>query len=161
MGIIDVEPATDLTSGQRARLVHLAAWAAGEDAKRRLGLRSEWYQGTWFHVAPGCGTACCIAGKVALEDGAVPVITDDDGELVGPKRAAKLWNGPLSKLVDYDLDGEGVYPPGSTEPVEVANFAQEALGLTGPQAMALFDGSNDLEDVLRVVAALLDVPLGD
>lgn len=36
----------------------------------------EWYQGTWFGIGLegwSCGTAMCIAGKLALDDGWTPV----------------------------------------------------------------------------------------
>lgn len=149
----------DVTSQQRARLVHLAAWAAGEDVKRRLGLPSEWEQVRWFGTR-GCGTTCCIAGKVALEDGAVPVLEHNDDGPLGVEEARELWRNEAPGALDgYLILDEWVYPPGATDCVDTGVYARHALGLTVEQAAGLFDGTNTLDDILRVVAQLLDVDL--
>src|SRR3954470_2699194 len=55
------------TAAHRARLVDAIDWAAGQDARRRLGLASEWEQGHWLSATTEsaalgghCGTAGCI-----------------------------------------------------------------------------------------------------
>jgi hypothetical protein len=139
--VVKVEP-------NRQRLIKLVTWAAGENAKKQLGLPSEWDQGYWVtrddrvqFAVDGCGTACCLGGKVAIEDGGVPVrdevgdwATFDDGITTG-------------NVVFPDVDPE--------EMVSVSEYARDALGLTDGQASQLFAGSNSYEDVLRIVGELL------
>lgn len=136
-----------------AYLTRLLAWAEGEDAKRKAGLPSEWDQGNWIaipaytgypdSIAPAveavanmsCGTSCCLAGKVALDAGAVPSVIDDDGE--------PYITGSLVDL-----------PNGETQ-VDVPTFAQEVLGLNQDQRGALFGGSNTIEDLRVLIPAII------
>lgn len=132
------------------RLIHLAEWAAAQEARRRLDLPSEWDQNHWLlnlgevltEVAP-CGTACCIAGKVTLEDGWLPNAAVDSPE-----------NWTISESEDYviKVDKSGK-PVGDAR--YVPEVAQEILGLTDDQANRLFDGDNDLDDVLDVIVEIL------
>jgi hypothetical protein len=138
----------DVPGPNRQRLIRLAQWAAGEDAKRRLGLPNEWEQGAWLTrrdgaaEVGGCGTACCIAGKVAIEDGGVPVV-DELGDW------ARFSPGyDTSRVVFPEIDPD--------EEVRVEDYAQEKLGLTYNQRAALFSGSNTLDDVLRIIGDLLE-----
>jgi hypothetical protein len=137
----DVE---EIPGPNRQRLIDLAVWVAGEHAKKELGLPSEWDQGAWLKRQDGvndCGTTCCVAGKVALDDGAKPV---PDYGISG--EWADLREGEDSSLVIL---------PGSDESVNVRDYAQKALGLTDAQASLLFEGNNDLDDVLNVIRDLL------
>jgi hypothetical protein len=123
----------------RERLISLAEWAGAEDARRRLGLPSEWIQEDWL-TKLSCGTACCLAGKIALEDGGIPYTGEEDFP----------W--------EHEDDGFGtseVTFPGSTEPVYVPDHARRALGLSVGQADWLFDSDNDLDDVLDIIHELL------
>lgn len=158
----------------RPKLIKLAQWAAGEHAKQQLGLPSEWDQASWLKAVPGleagpavevegtaCGTSCCMAGKVALDAGAVPAIFTDDGYVPfdDPRSVEALYQG-----IDF---GHVVLPDGTD--ADVADFAQRELGITDHQAGRLFSGQNDLDTVLTVIRQILDeskpvvrwVPEGD
>lgn len=111
----------------RKRLIELAVWVAGEDAKRRLGLPNEWRQGTYVKRL-NCGTACCVAGKVALDDGCAPI-----------------WGGEYA--------ANATTPDGRRVPIDV--YAKEALGLGWAQAWSLFYSDNDLDDVLMIIGDIL------
>lgn len=133
-----------------ARLIRLAEWAGAQDARRRLGLTSEWDQDNWVMKLDddeteigACGTACCIAGKVVLEDGWVPLVA---------VRHPDDWTGGATDdfVVRVDKNGNTV---GKVELIR--DVAIESLGLTDSQASRLFDGSNDLDDVLHVIATIL------
>lgn len=114
------------------RLRHLVAWAESEDAKARAGLPSEWNQGIWSNA---CGTACCIAGKVALEDGGKPIAI-----------ARPCTNATV--VSSFRM------PDGSE--VDTSIYAQSALGLGDHQAEALFESSNDLDRVRRLVDDIIE-----
>lgn len=130
----------------KKRLVELAAWAASEDAKRQLGLPSEWDQSGWLtrRADLDCGTACCIAGKVTLEDGGVPVMHLGAGSWTD-RWLTDVREGTSATYVQF--------PSGRR--VTAEDYAQEALGLTDRQAMLLFNGDNELDDIIRVVAELI------
>jgi hypothetical protein len=147
IGVVDAygNPATRIAEPNRERLIALARWAAGEDTKRRLGLPNEWNQTHWFRrpdAAEGtvtdteCGTACCIAGKVAAEDGGKPRF-------------------PFGSIVT----GEVLMPDGTSH--HVRNYAKEALGLDEEQAERLFEAGNSLEDVLNLIAEFIGTELED
>lgn len=122
------------------RLVALGIWAIGQDTRKKLGLPSEWRQENWLTKAPGvndCGTACCIAGKVALEDGATP---EWGVNSIGNHTATRV-----------------ILPSGGTDTVE--HYAARALGLNMLQADALFRGGNDLYAVLRHIRTFTGVDL--
>lgn len=127
----------------RDKLIEVVKWAAGEDAKQKLGLPSEWEQGYWLSYrgegtgigANGfCGTACCIAGKVALDDGWRPP----------PELSA--WRGNVGATVIKNDEVRSVGP-----------LAREILGLTENQADRLFSGDNTYEDVIRIAREILGV----
>jgi len=137
------ETRAELPEVNRAKLIEVAQWAAGQQALKDLGLPSEWSQASWLSeregVAAGgwCGTACCIAGKVALDAGWKPILhTFDDGStsLSSDTRVVKEIDG---QLVTRD----------------VAAVAREVLQLTGDDD--LFSGSNGLDDVIRIVGELI------
>lgn len=150
---------SSLTNEQRQVLIQLAMWAGAEDVKRRLGMPSEWNQGSWFgrQVKDGsCKTTCCIAGKAALMAGATPVLIDGYGDDVRKAKSRKFLEDAA-----YDIDGERVWVPGRAEAEDVEGFAAERLGLDWTQANKLFHGDNDLDDVLTAIAGILGVPLDD
>jgi len=135
-----VTAATEVPVPNKQRLIDLATWAAGEHAKKELGLPSEWDQGHWLKRDRdlSCGTTCCIAGKVALDDGGVP----DGG-----------WHS-WEDTHDGDVSGVLRFPDGQLD--SASGHARRALGLTFHQADRLFDGDNGLTDVLAVIGALLN-----
>lgn len=117
----------------RKRLIELATWVAGEDAKRRLGLPSEWAQATWVQKR-SCGTICCIAGKVALDDGGRP----------------HNWDGAHNGFETSRV----IMPDG--EDTTVGRYATRTLGLDSEQRWQLFIGARDLDGVLRTIAKILN-----
>lgn len=137
-------------------------WAHGEWLKQKAGQPSEWDQGTWLgsmhyaavkrlaygpggirwdeaeqKVAPlnlpkACGTACCIAGRVALVNGWKP---EPAPEAADPVIVTK---GSREEQIDY--------------------LAAELLGL-GPDdeySWSLFDGGNTIYDLYRIAGHLTD-----
>lgn len=111
------------------RLNHLLAWAEAEDLKAQAGLPSAWDQTVWSN---SCGTACCIAGKVALEDGGKPVARE---------------YGQMKLVNEFRM-------PNGQE-VEPEAYARRELGLTDDEAEALFESNNDLDRLRGLVAAIV------
>lgn len=132
------------TGPNRERLIALTLWAAGEQIKQKMGLPSEWDQADWLtrsRQADSCGTVCCLAGRVVLEDGGAPA--GDDGQW------ADATEGYATGLAIVN---------GQT--VNVEEYAQHALGLNDSQAARLFSISNDLDDVIHIVGDLLQLANG-
>lgn len=154
----------------RPKLIKLAQWAAAEHAKQELGLPSEWNQGSWLRLDEGlgddpnvpkavvagktCGTAACMAGKVALDAGGVPVVVTDGGVDI------RLDDERAQDDLYFGIDFSRVFIGDADDPVNVSDFAAEELGLNSSQASLLFAGDNTLADVLRVIKDILvgDVP---
>lgn len=139
--------APTMTTVNVKRLDRLVAWAEKEDEARRAGKVSEWDQGTYARriaaPLPNCGTACCLAGKVAFED-----------------RVPLHWYGVGSRHYEVanstdleDPDGYGL--------ITVHTYAARALGLDPYQASALFDADNTLSVVRELVAAIKQGVTGD
>lgn len=105
------------------RLDRLVEWAAAQEDLRAAGLSSEWDQTEWIGKR-FCGTVCCVAGKVALEDGHRPV-------------------NDLSYIITVDGRRMGV-----------DTYAMDALGLNDDQADVLFEASNTLDDLRVIVEAI-------
>lgn len=105
------------------RLDSLLEWAEVEYSKAEAGLPSEWDQTRWA-ARTACGTACCLAGKAAIEDGLTP---------------RYLKNGVFHS---FELPtGQLIYP---------AEYARDALGLTWGQGV-LFHEENTIEDVRDII----------
>lgn len=117
-------------------------WAHEEWQKHLRGEISEWQQGTWmintadlyehsekvyaaFRAGQACGTACCIAGKVALDDG---------------------WHTTYAGL------GGRIYRDGESR--SAFFVGAELLGLDEDQATELFSGSNTIYNLYAVAGAL-------
>jgi hypothetical protein len=111
------------------RLDRLVAWATEEEAKRLRGEPSEWDQGVYLERTSSCGTVCCIAGKVTLEDG-VPI-----------KWSPLAGENPRDEM-------------GWTFPGNPSDYAREALGLSKDQAGALFHGANTPEMLREIVEGI-------
>jgi hypothetical protein len=128
----------------RELLITTWKWVASEAAKMEEGLPSEWHQGVWFDQGigeeRGCGTACCVAGRIALWDGRPAVAGDYTDGVYGPN-----W---VSSSMVVVIDGQKH---------SVDTYAANVLGLTRLQAHILFDGENNLEDMRRLMSYLLDV----
>lgn len=82
-----------------------------------------------------CGSAFCFAGHAALKSG-FPA---------PPRENHRQW----TKAEEVD---------GYTQNVHVDEFAREKLGLTWEQAEVLFSGDNTLEDLEKIVDAIIDDP---
>lgn len=102
-------------------------WAK-ESAKGKQGDAPSWNQYAWFERFD-CGTACCIAGYVATRNGEQPVFTPGSREA---------------------LTVEG------TDGVQhsIQTYATELLGITSIEAGWLFDGDNDLVDIVEIAGEL-------
>jgi hypothetical protein len=101
-------------------------WAESESVKAAAGERSEWNQGTWLRTND-CGTACCVAGKVAYDEG-FRVLDDVLGVNTG-------------KIIDAD---------GVESDLSISEIAQDRLGLSHNAGAALFDGDNDIADLWHI-----------
>lgn len=139
--LLSVGERTRLQSSPNAnkeKLIALAAWAGGEHAKQRLGLPSEWDQAHWFSKREGvgiggfCGTAGCLAGKQALEEG----------------WRIRMFEGKPDDFVSKVVDGQQVEEFAAT-------VAREALGLSSEDADRLFEADNNYDDVLRIIGELI------
>lgn len=125
-------------------LHRLLDWAEVEDEKRQRGEFSEWDQHVWVNwilydpdpeitdSSNYCGTVCCLAGKVAVDAGAVSL----DGY---------IESGPMVALPTED--GEQLV-------TDVSHFARQRLDLTKGQGAALFDSANDLQALREIVAMI-------
>ncbi len=97
----------------------------------------EWYQGSWR-----CDTGMCFAGHAAIIDGAAWACKAEDGF-------------DLDELADIDPEAfEAVCPPDTAGTMNVAVYAQQALGLELGEAARLFRMGNTLGDLLRIVDEL-------
>jgi hypothetical protein len=123
---------------------------------------SAWDQSVWFrvenHIHPdtdawiqanetlphGCGTSGCFAGHAVFTQGAKLSRCEFDMGATGDRWFS--W-------------GEVKRPDGRIEAVQ--KWAAELLELDEEQADTLFNGSNSLEDLRRMVAALEDDPHAD
>lgn len=136
------------------RLLELGRWLTREERKRRLGHDSEWNQDVWIDtnygnnvetpaenlVAWSCGTACCAAGRIALEDGGMPAFFDRHAQ--DYKRLPV--GGELETISDAQMFfGSRVRP--------IDEYAADALGLTDDQADRLFAGGNDWDDMVDLI----------
>lgn len=135
-------------------LTALLAWAETEHEKSLAGQPSEWDQESWFQLpreleeaefAPmdevpdlvlGCGTACCLAGKVSWDAGGRPLLKK-------------------SHFDDFSYFSTSIvaFPDGSQAPVNT--FAQDHLGLSDEEADVLFSGSNTIEDLRVLIPAII------
>lgn len=144
------------------RLLEVGRWAIAEQKKKDQGLPSEWDQAHWLAqgAAYHCETACCIAGRVVLQDGGVP-----KWELGNDGIAGRL----TARFTGFaELDGTEVH---------VENYAAETLGITADDrddeladflderfgedilATHLFDPDNDITHVLAIIEFYTGVDL--
>lgn len=76
-----------------------------------------------------CGTACCLAGRVVLDDGAVPVFPEgDEGE---PQPGDEIVICRTADGIERDIEV----------------YARELLGLDRYSADVIFDPRNTLDDL--------------
>ena len=84
-----------------------------------------WSQETWMEVTM-CGTACCVAGNVAMHEGEIIQSIDNYGNIVGTY----------------------AYDEVADEYSEISNFAQLKLGINHKER-AMFTGDNKAADIRR------------
>lgn len=157
-------------------LIELAEWVGVQEARRELGLASEWDQNVWLtrkgELVPvnGCGTAACLAGRAALAAGWVPApyayaalgrrLSDDGDVIEGAEYEADDWesDGTDSSLVSqvtYEGNGAERRIVAIDDTREVRDVAAEILGLDDEQANRLFEGDNLYEDVMEIIGNLI------
>lgn len=95
-----------MTTPDIPRLRKIVEWAEEQEALDRSD--RQWNQQIWLNE---CGTACCVAGKVVLDDGWKPI------------------RDPLSGGLEVHKDGRRS---------DVVSVATQILGLTNSQAGQLF-----------------------
>jgi hypothetical protein len=97
----------------------------------------DWNQGSWR-----CDTAACFAGHAALLAGATWAHRAEDGV-------------DLENLADIDPEAyEAVCPPRAEGTVRVSTYAQQVLGIKLGDAARLFEATNELDDLRRIVDEL-------
>lgn len=157
-------------------LVELAEWVGQQEARRRLGLASEWDQEHWLardtSLPTSCGTAACLAGYTTLRNGWVPT----------PAAAVALSLSPLDVLADGGIEDPEDFGDDSWDNGDVAAYvsrvryegrgkdrriaeiletryvptvAAEILGIEEIVADQLFIGSNDYDDVMSIIEQLI------
>lgn len=150
-----------MTTLNTERLVRVGRWAIEQEKLRQAGLPSEWDQARWLRKTDGgCGTACCIAGRIAVEDGGVPVFD------------MPLYRGP-NDIRPNAQAAVAVLPDGRR--IQVDEYAEEVLGSRhafedqGDEyydeetetfyTNDLFSGDNDIHDVLRIIDQMTGIDL--
>jgi hypothetical protein len=114
-------------------------WVEEQDALATS--KRKWYQGSWAQKRidaaqenvndPFCHTAVCVAGKIALDAGWVPVWDDQNEAMFYADRATKN---------------------GVTLPIE--HIAARELGLDVEDANDLFDGNNQAADIRMIAESI-------
>lgn len=135
------EAPEQLAEPNRDKLIEVAQWVGAQESLRLLGLPSEWDQSNYVNDREGvavngfCGTAACVAGKVALDAGYKPIRTES-GSLV--------HYGRVSLDPVDDQDGESA-----------RDVAKRILQLSELEADRLFSGGNTYGDVMRIIGELI------
>jgi hypothetical protein len=140
------------------RLDDLIAWGEGEYLKSLEGLPSEWVQGEWVATrwdeetwSTPCGTVCCMAGRVGLED-----------KVLKPLPFTAVGVGEFTRYSDVTIfqdviAGDPYWGESDTVKVDVhvGTYAERVLGLDRYHpAGDFFEGSNRLSDLKRIRDAL-------
>lgn len=125
---------------RNAKLLELKGWLFGENEKQKLGLPSEWDQGSWG-VQTACGTSACIAGKTVLDAGGRFVKMDDNYEFTLPTPGEEVTFNWVRMPDDTDY--------------RISEKAGELLGLEHTQRLALFEGDNTYEMAAAVIDAII------
>lgn len=150
---------------QVKRLELAVQWALDEAVKKVTAEEAApmtWHQGAWFRgrvtdqvlegvevrygdglddvqslVKLDCGTACCIAGNIAYSAGAA---------FVAPQWSNKVGHGASGAFVLVD----------EKRAVTVSLYAANLLGVEEEELSDLFDGANEIDDVVTHAQALAD-----
>lgn len=160
------------------RLIELARWLTEQERKRRQGLPSEWNQDVWIrteHPDTGdrnvqivheedavlvqgwsCGTAACAAGHISLEDGGAPAFFwGGEVQPVPPPLNQHAWYDDIWEAIGDTISESQMLFGDQVEPID--EHARRALGLDADQANRLFDGSNDWDQMMYLIAAFTGI----
>jgi hypothetical protein len=138
-------------------LADVVAWAAAEHVRAKITGKSEWHQAAWIsqqgtdRTGNECGTAFCLAGKVAVTEGWLP--EDLLRHKLDPENYPTPYVGAdWSRVapVDIDPDEFSDYSRG------VSEVAQEKLGLTTSEASQLFEGNNSIERIVELAEEFVE-----
>lgn len=147
------------------RLLEVGRWAIAEQKKKDQGLPSEWDQAHWLAqgAAYHCDTACCIAGRVVLQDGGVPKWELGNYGVAGRLTARFTGFAELdgtevhvenyaAETLGIQVDDNGIEDDGLTEFLE-EEFGEDTL------ITHLFDPDNQLVHVLAIIRFYTGVDL--
>ena len=119
------------------------------ESQQRLASKA-WYQGAWWRrdVAdaradrddPFCGSAMCVAGKVCLDAGFLPVIVTES-DLPDVEWADQCQDPITGEILDFDV------------------AAARLLGIEMDDARLLFAGSNNVNDIRQIAEDIAGQPL--
>lgn len=164
---------TDLPTLNVDLLVDLLKWAGQEElhlekvyAKRGW---PAWYQAAWVASANGgeatvCGSKACIAGNAVIQSGEwipAPLFVDITKKPDDPKRHPYNWGEDYTvvpvKTKGWDQRGNPIQVRDKKRSKSYVDAeAAKILGLTRPEASALFAGHNTLADVVQVAVLVAD-----
>lgn len=106
---------------------------AAKDPQRLVWNQAQWHMKIWsdddVFDDQSCGTACCVAGYVA--------VTSDEVKSIR-----------YGEEIDFKSDPDRY--------ATVRGYARHKLGLTEDQAYALFDGGNSAETVIRYINQIIE-----
>ncbi len=109
-------------------------WAAREDAGQHVDGDPRWNQGSWLKVDE-CGTACCIAGRIALAAGWVPDVDPVTGMTV---KVGKVRH-PESGKVGYVLE--------VADRIVLGDYADDTGSVPYDIVSDLYEGGNTLDEI--------------
>lgn len=119
-------------------LTAAAEWLGAQKAREDVGLTSEWNQDVWGRRL-SCGTACCVAGRVALTQ-------NDYVPIWGSNSNQEVLRG-FVKIELYDPNQDYNY----WDVTETANVAKSALGISDKVAGKLFEGYNSYSRCIKIL----------
>ena len=122
-------------------------WAAREDAGRHVDGDPRWDQGEWL-VVDECGTACCIAGRIALAAGWVPDVDDQTGGY----RIGRIRN-PEAGKTGYVVE--------TADRIIIGDYADYSGSVPYNIVSELYDSGNDLDDIRSYRDALARFAAGE
>lgn len=110
-------------------------WATREDAGRHVDGDPRWNQSRWLMVDE-CGTACCVAGRIALQAGWVA----DDNDPASAEMRARIRH-PETDRTGYVLE--------VADQIIIGDYADDSGSVPYEIVSELYDADNDLEAIRR------------
>lgn len=172
----DMSDTIELPTLNTSLLVELLTWAGRSELPLPGDFEGwpKWEQSTWFRSsfdAPICQTAACMAGEAAMHDGdwVIDAFVDSFDDTVHDRVVRpgySVWAVPVTwatgagwhKPCEQE-DGPGPCHGGwrsrkvrdkTRHHRTIESVGQEKIGLTDNEAIAFFNGSNTLEDLLHL-----------